>query len=458
MPFVRRKRGQVLLVHNERIEGSSRVRQRELHRFASPAELRAVLPHGEWAKWTRSVEWREDAIEFHWPPIRERLQVELDAWDAAPSGATHRRDGKIERLAAELVVELAPLSLAQAADAVLVDRVRPLLLSLRDSLSRLISPARRGPDGPAPKESDMPSLVPLRPASADHLFDEGMEHWWAGDRRRALTVFRRVLAIDPHHADAHNHLGIASLDAKKPKIAERHFRAAIDGGARHVTRDGARVAWNVLENRPYLRGLGNLALALAAQRQWAEAHGIHRQMLQLNPNDNQGVRWLIGVELLHLGDDRGAIDAFKRCAEEEVGCAFGLALARLRAFGPSADIGEPLLAGFAENRYVAPMLLGERCPRLAAYHGTSMAEPEWAKEVVQAQAELWHAVPRGAELLRFWWSALPVVAWRRKLDDVMLRLETLLPSPERSAVVSEWSELRSEMTVRELVRTVRSSS
>jgi hypothetical protein len=79
MSFVRRKRGQVLLVHNERDAGSARVRQRELHRFASPSELEVVLTPAGWARWTRAIAWRENALEFDWPAIRERLAEELAA-------------------------------------------------------------------------------------------------------------------------------------------------------------------------------------------------------------------------------------------------------------------------------------------------------------------------------------------------------------------------------------------
>ena len=294
--------------------------------------------------------------------------------------------------------------------------------------------------------------------SANHLFDEGMEHWWAGHRREALTCFRRAIKIDPLHADAHNHLGIASLDARKLKEAEQHFRAAADGGERRVERDGRLVPWPILENRPYLRALGNLALALAEQRKWPEALAIHQRILELNPKDNQGVRYLIGVEHLQVGDNQEAIEAFKKCIGEEVGCAFGLALARLRAFGPSADVGEPLLNGFAANRYVAPMLLGERWERLDAFHSTNMAEPEWADDVVKAQSDLWHAVPRGAEVLRFWWSAPVVATWRRKLDDNMVKLKALPISDERNAVVAEGIALRSEQIMRSLARTLLSSS
>lgn len=457
MSFVRRKRGQVMLVHNERVPGSTRVRQRELHRFTSPADLEQVLVPAAWKTWTQSLAWRETDVEFDWPALRERLRAELATWTAEPAGATHRRNQKIERLASELVGVLAPLSLAKPADAALVESARPSLLALRDSIARLVAPNRPA-QTPSPKESSMFPTASASFESADHVFDEGMEFWWAGDRRAALKYFGRALKLDPQHADAHNHLGIASLDARKLKDAEQHFRAAADGGEKRIERDGGQVPWAILENRPYLRALGNLALALAEQRKWPEALAIHQRLLTLNPNDNQGVRYLIGIEHLQVGDNHGAIKVFEKCFGEEVGCAFGLALARLRAFGPSADVGEALLFGFAENRYVAPMLLGERWERLDAFHGTNMAEPEWADDVVKAQVDLWHAVPRGAEILRFWWSSPAVASWRKMLDDNMVKLKSLPVSDERNTVVAEGSALRSEQAVRDLARKVRSAS
>ncbi len=458
MSFVRRKRGQVLLVHNERDAGSARVRQREIHRFASPSELEDVLTPAGWARWTRAIAWRETELDFNWRAIRERLAEELKSWSAAPSGAKHRRNQKIERLASELVVELAPLSVAKTSDAAVIDRVRPLLLALRESIARLL-PTSRKPQAPPPaKETPVIQLTPFTNRAADEIFDEGMEHWWSGDRRGAAKLFRRALEIDPRHADAHNHLGIVSLEARKLKAAEQHFRAAIDGGQRRLEREGAEVHWGFIENRPYLRGLANLGLVLVEQKKWAEALAIHTQLLKLNPDDNQGVRYLIGPERLRVGDNEGAIRAFENCLHEEVGCAFGLALAMLRAEGPSAGIGEALVTGFAANRYVAPMLLGESWERLDAFHGTNMAEPEWAHDVIAAQADLWQAVAHGAEMLRFWWMAPPIATWRRKLDEVMVRLRDLSASSERSALVSEWTSLRSEAAIRDLVRTVRTAS
>ena len=294
--------------------------------------------------------------------------------------------------------------------------------------------------------------------AADDVFDKGMDHWWAGNRRDAVKLFRRALELDPQHADAHNHLGIVCLGARKLRGAEQHFRAAIDGGQRHLESEGGEVPWGLVENRPYLRALANLALVLCEQKKWPEALAIHKQMLRLNPNDNQGVRWLVGVECLRVGDNEGAVEAFEKVMTEEVGCAFGLALSKLRVGGPSAEIGEALLTGFAANRYVAPMLLGEHLERLDAFHGTNMAEPEWASDVITAQSDLWHAIPCGADVLRFWWAAPPVATWRRELDDIMLHLKDLPISDTRSALAQTWSNLRSDETVRALTRAVRLAS
>lgn len=71
------------------------------------------------------------------------------------------------------------------------------------------------------KESNVIHLTPVTNRAADDTFDEGMEHWWAGDRRRAVKSFRRALELDPQHADVHNHLGIVSLEARKLNAAEQ---------------------------------------------------------------------------------------------------------------------------------------------------------------------------------------------------------------------------------------------
>jgi hypothetical protein len=83
--FVRRKRGQVLLVHHERVLGSARVRQRELHWFTSPSEIEQVVTPAAWGKWAKAISWRERDLEVDRPSIRERLRAELARWTAEPA-------------------------------------------------------------------------------------------------------------------------------------------------------------------------------------------------------------------------------------------------------------------------------------------------------------------------------------------------------------------------------------
>jgi hypothetical protein len=73
-------------------------------------------------------------------------------------GAKHCRNQKIEHLASKFVVELAPLALAKVSDANVIERVHRSLITLRDSIGRLLAsdykfvtrtPARRPTYPPA---------------------------------------------------------------------------------------------------------------------------------------------------------------------------------------------------------------------------------------------------------------------------------------------------------------------
>ncbi len=450
--FVRRKRGKVLLVHNQRIPGTSRVQQREICGFSSPAELAGVLSPAGWRKWKEAIAWRWGGLEFDWKAIRESLAAALKAWNADPAGARPGRDRTIGRLLANIRADLAQLTRVRAADASAIEAQIPVLEEIHESIKRILSPDGPSQLNPRNQEKTMPTIKTAADpvAAAEALYNDGMDLLDAGREDEGAALLRRALKLDPMHADAHNSLGVIRLRAGDLRRAEEYFRAAIDAGQRKLEFEGSKLSWYRLENRPYLRGLGNLALVFDRQQKWAEALAIHRKMLKLNPNDNQGVRWMVGLECLRIGNDQAAVKAFKKVAEEEVGCAFGLALARLRIGSPDAEIGEALLTGFAQNRYVAPMLLGERWRRLDAFHGSNTAEPEWAADVIEAQGDIWHDVPRGAAVLRAWWAAPPVASWRREIDAIMVRLKALPVSPERSALVETWHRLMSRDKVRDL--------
>ncbi len=451
MPFIRRKRGQVLIVHNRRTT-SGKVRQEALASFASPVELEATLDGPTWESWCRDLAWRHPRLSWKWAEIEEKLRAALEEWMSSPSGQSVRSEQHIQRLCKELTSSLTALSPALPADRHLLVHVRPSLAEL----GRVIDSALDEPrDLAAPQHRSRETMdidKSLRSSDAGQLFDQGMEHWWAGDRPTACRLYRRALKIDLLHADANNHLGIVALERRQLKAAAGHFQAAIDGGSRSLVRDRGLVEWGHLENRPYLRALHNLALVHAERGDHEESAALWEQILTFNPNDNQGVRWLLGEAYHRLRRLDDAIVAYER-ALDEPGCCYNLALA-LHEQGDRDRVGTALVRAFARNRYVAPMLLGERWEEGPRHSNTNMADPEWAADYVKRCADMWRRVEDSAELLRKWWQSEPVRAWLLRRDELASKLDGLAPGDMRSLLVHQQFSLVAEATLRKVASDV----
>lgn len=439
MPFIRRKRGQVLVVHNKRTP-KGKVRQEVLHRFASPSELDQVLLPEGWTTLCETLSWQNPDLRWPWDKLRDQLITEHQRWLEVPAGAAVRRERKVVQNASALRETLSSLIPARKADEAALARARPALLKLHEELERVLA-GRQPLNAIQEKTMEMPETN-----RADQLFEEGMEHWWVGDRAAACRYYRRALKEDPGHADALNHLGITFMDRGRTKEAEQHFQRAITGGERRLVRDAGRIEWGWLENRPYLRALGNLALLYAKQGHYEKAVDLWERQLSLNPNDNQGVRWQIGEGYHRLGRLDEAIACYER-ALEEPGVCYDLALA-LHQAGQEEQVGPALLRGFAKNRYIPPMLLGESWAKLDGFSGTNMADPEWAADYVERVGDLWRSVPGSAELLRTWWHAEPVRAWRERIDEIELKLKGMPVGDERSHLVYEHEGCASESMLR----------
>src|SRR5205823_3664226 len=70
-----------------------------------------------------------------------------------------------------------------------------------------------------------------------------------------------------------------------------------------VFRKSAGHFWGILQTRPYLRARLGLAQTLWALARREEAVQHLQEMLRLNPNDNQGIRYTLAGFLLFLDRD-----------------------------------------------------------------------------------------------------------------------------------------------------------
>lgn len=65
--------------------------------------------------------------------------------------------------------------------------------------------------------------------------------------------------------------------------------------------------WGILETRPYMRALMGLAQTLVELGRVNEALAQFRELLRLNPNDNQGVRYPLLSELVRAQREDEAV-------------------------------------------------------------------------------------------------------------------------------------------------------
>jgi len=124
-----------------------------------------------------------------------------------------------------------------------------------------------------------------------------IEKGWEDVSHRALAEaerhFRDALAADPSSIDAHNGLGAVAFEQGDLKESLAHYRAARAaaatsyGGVLPVS-----IPWKD-EHKPALRALHGIGLNLFRMREWNAAKEAFEDLLTRNPEDNQGVHFLL---------------------------------------------------------------------------------------------------------------------------------------------------------------------
>lgn len=125
-----------------------------------------------------------------------------------------------------------------------------------------------------------------------------------GARRRRLA--QRALALSADCADAYV---LLAESVASPQEARRLYEQGVQAGERALGAEmfaqQAGHFWGILETRPYMRARERLAEALWALGDRAAAIAHLWALLELNPNDNQGVRYILANWLLAVGDGAG---------------------------------------------------------------------------------------------------------------------------------------------------------
>ncbi|CAN5808100.1 hypothetical protein BH24BAC1_BH24BAC1_38180 [soil metagenome] len=219
---------------------------------------------------------------------------------------------------------------------------------------------------------------------------------------QARKKAKEALQLDPDCIAAYELLGHLSTT---PEAARRQYAKGEAIGRRlfggEYLEQNARHFWGLHETRPFMRILYELAELHYLFGRKRDCVQQLEEMLELNPMDNQGVRYQLLLYLLEL-DELEKFRQYDALFAEEAGAfmAFTRALYRFKAEGASAAADQALQEAMQQNLFVLPNLTAARPPMtMPPFYGIG------DKNEAQYYAVLAHQI----------WKETPgAVAWLKK--------------------------------------------
>ena len=203
--------------------------------------------------------------------------------------------------------------------------------------------------------------------------------------KQAILQAQKLLAQSPENLELQNYLGnrlwalemrdeAAEVWAKGFKQASRLIPKGFQG----------LIPWLETDNRSFLRLCHGHLLGLMHQLDGKAAHVLVKKMLAWNPNDNTGVRMLMGDISLMQGDSKAALKSFLKEAESSPAHWYQAGQIAFRD-GNYVSACTYIRRGIAANPYIAEGLTGRTVLNEHLYwHGSTRYGPEWAVDYLNA--------------------------------------------------------------------------
>lgn len=214
----------------------------------------------------------------------------------------------------------------------------------------------------ATKTSKPPVMISreAKRAAQELIYDA----WETDNKKRRIKMAKEALSIFPDCADAYNIL--AQDAAKSLQESEGYYRQGMQAGRRDLGEKTFKkdigYFWEILETRPYMRAQTGLMQCSWAQGNHQEAIDHARELLQLNNNDNQGIRYVLITYLANLGR-YDELENFMNGEYKEDGMAEWLYTRVMLSFARTGDTPQTrklLSVALSSNRYVPYYLLKKK--------------------------------------------------------------------------------------------------
>jgi len=240
------------------------------------------------------------------------------------------------------------------------------------------------------------------PASKEEQATEILyEAWNEPNLQRKIKLAQDVLLLDPTSGDAYNILAECSSSAKeKAYFYKQGMLVEEKRLSENFFNENKGHFWGLLPTRPFMRAKKGYADTCAMLDKMPEAIQHYLQLLELNPNDNQGVRevllssfieeaeWKAAKQLIQQYDDDGSA-AFN----------YGRILVEYGLNGNTSHLTLLIKQAVAHNKFVPAYLQGKRqLPRsMPEYIGNG--DEKEAIVYASINRHLWWARPELLQLL-----------------------------------------------------------
>jgi tetratricopeptide (TPR) repeat protein len=216
----------------------------------------------------------------------------------------------------------------------------------------------------------IPSALRKARSKQDEAQDLVYEAQGLSDQEGRVKALQ-ALEIDPDCIDAYEYLGMIEKD---PTNALEFFSEGVKAGNRvfdeNFVKENKGNYWGLLETRPFMRCLFHTAEYLYYFDEIEKSIQIKELMIELNPNDNQGVRDDLLLHLLEIGDFE-KFDFYHNMYPDDIGAfpLFNHALCIYKREGDTANSNSLLQKALEFNKHVSALLISKKTFPLPDMYG-----------------------------------------------------------------------------------------
>lgn len=221
-----------------------------------------------------------------------------------------------------------------------------------------------------------------------------------GNKR--IELAKKALKLYPNSPDAYNILAELELNEVKE---EKLLLKAIEVGEKELGKkfieENKGYFWGIVSTRPYMRAKYNYAVFLHETDRLEEAIHQYEELLQLNPNDNQGVRYELFIAYVEQGLLKKAEALLKKFDETMTANAtYNLVLIEFLLNGATKKAKQLLQKAKQQNPFVPDYLLGKKSIPMFLPKHYQLGSEEEAIIYADNHWNLWAGNPKLLDFLK----------------------------------------------------------